>query len=796
MEQKKLLIADDSEVNRAILANMLDRDFTIIEASNGREVISTLQAYHGEISALLLDIVMPEMDGFDVLRVMKCHSWLDEIPVIVISAAEDTANIERAYDLGVADYIRRPFERVMVLRRVQNILMLYANQKRLTRLVTDQVYEKEHNSVLMISILSHVVEFRNSESGMHVLHIRTLTDLLLHQLARKTDAYQLEESDISLISTASALHDIGKIVIPESILNKPGRLTAEEFAVIKTHTVEGAKILNDLSVSLGGANEPLLEVAHAICRWHHERWDGSGYPDRLKGDEIPISAQVVALADVYDALTSERCYKAAYDHDTALRMILNGECGAFNPLLLECLKECSEQLRRELTRSEYDRGFRQETNRLSEEILHREALPQENRSQRLLDLAHERTSFFAERCGGIQFDYDLLNGRVKIVNHYADLQDRNQTLDFDQGQGLNFLSLKDRRKVVETLQKATPDTPEFSLPVQVLVHEEYRQQLLVVRTLWSRSGVRRCVNVVGQVMDDPRQRKALPLPEKAGETEIAEPIALMRQLGTLFDIVRLVDPERTKVLTLHPDGTLEEQPGHCHMVWNKSSRCDNCISAKAFARKSMLNKIEFRGDEAYFVISKYVEVGGRGCMMEMVSKLADGRWLDMGGHRMLLDRSDGFDRSAFVDSLTQVYSRRYFERFLLDSRDIEGVVVIDVDHFKSVNDNYGHLVGDAALQKVAEAVQSCLRETDILIRYGGDEFLLLLPKVKADGMQSVMERIQYSVRNARVESHPEIALSISVGGVHNVQPITEAIRLADGLMYQNKAQRKARRDGV
>ena len=228
-EKPKILIADDSEINRALLKEILGDGYDYLEAEDGAAAVE-LMRQRTDISLLLLDLMMPGMDGFDVLRVMKYHTWLDEIPVIVISAAEDTANIERAYDLGVADYIRRPFERIMILRRVKNILMLYAKQKRLTRLVTDQVYEKEHNSVLMISILSHVVEFRNSESGLHVLHIRTLTDLLLHQLAGKTDRYQLDESDISLISTASALHDLGKIVIPTEILNKPGRLTAEQAA--------------------------------------------------------------------------------------------------------------------------------------------------------------------------------------------------------------------------------------------------------------------------------------------------------------------------------------------------------------------------------------------------------------------------------------------------------------------------------------------------------------------------------------------------------------------------------------
>ena len=210
-EKPKILIADDSEINRALLKEILGDGYDYLEAEDGAAAVE-LMRQRTDISLLLLDLMMPGMDGFDVLRVMKYHAWLDEIPVIVISAAEDTANIERAYDLGVADYIRRPFERIMILRRVKNILMLYAKQKRLTRLVTDQVYEKEHNSVLMISILSHVVEFRNSESGLHVLHIRTLTDLLLHRLVQKTDRYQLDESDIARISTASALHDIGNIV--------------------------------------------------------------------------------------------------------------------------------------------------------------------------------------------------------------------------------------------------------------------------------------------------------------------------------------------------------------------------------------------------------------------------------------------------------------------------------------------------------------------------------------------------------------------------------------------------------
>lgn len=777
-EKPKILIADDSEINRALLKEILGDGYDYLEAEDGAAAVE-LMRQRTDISLLLLDLMMPGMDGFDVLRVMKYHAWLDEIPVIVISAAEDTANIERAYDLGVADYIRRPFERIMIIRRVKNILMLYAKQKRLTRLVTDQVYEKEHNSVLMISILSHVVEFRNSESGLHVMHIRTLTDLLLHRLAQKTDRYQLDESDIALISTASALHDIGKIVIPEEILNKPGRLTAEEFAIIKNHTVAGAQMLQDLGQAIA-RDEPLLQVAHAICRWHHERWDGNGYPDRLKGDEIPIAAQVVALADVYDALTSERCYKHAYDHDTALRMILNGECGAFNPLLLGCLQESSEQLRTELTRSEWVRGFRQETHRLSEEILHRE-----NHSQLLLEQEKERTDFYAAQCGGIRFDYDLLAGSVTVYDYHAEPLQQKTVTDFAQGKGLSFLNKQDRRKLSKAISRATPEAPDVVLPVMVQRDGKPHLHRMALHTIWSGAGVRRCVNVLGHLTDEQHRVEHQAELLTAIDPE-EDPARFLRRLQGIFDVVRLVDPEHRKVLALDSDGILTEKPGNCHMVWNKDTRCENCISAKAYARKTILNKIEFKDEEAYFVISKYIEVGGRGCMLEMVTRLTDGRWLDMGGHRLLLDRCNGMERSAFVDPLTGAYTRRYFDKFLAGGEMHGGVAMIDVNQFKSVNDSFGHLVGDEALQTVAAAMQSCLRQTDILIRYGGDEFLLLMPQNCPDGVESVIRRVQNAVQAARVPSHPELRLSVSIGGVCNVQPLTEAIRQADARMYCNK----------
>ena len=787
-EKQKILIADDSEMNRAMLKEILGSGYDYLEAGNGAEAVELMRSYT-DIALLLLDIVMPVMDGFDVLRVMNCYSWQEEIPVIMISAEENSAVIERAYDMGVTDYIRRPFERFMVLRRVQNVLMLYTKQKRLTRLVSDQVYEKEHNSVLMIAILSHVVEFRNSESGQHVLHIRTLTDLLLRQLVRRTDRYQLGEREISLISIASALHDIGKITIPEEILNKPGRLTAEEFAIVKTHTTAGAELLKDMGI---GQDEPLIRVAYAICRWHHERWDGSGYPDRLKGDEIPIAAQVVALADVYDALTSERCYKPPYDHETALRMILNGECGVFNPLLMECLRESSGLLKEELHRSEWDRGFRQETHRLSEEILHREALPQEDRSQRLLDMARRRADFYAGQCGGIQFEYNLLNGMVRVTDPSAEVFGQAQMREFDNGQGLTFLCLKDRQKLLAALQAATPEKPEAEFRVQVQVGAVQRWHRLVLHTLWSNHSTTHCVTALGQLTDIHEQCEQ----ENEAAVQAAQPsrvpvMTLMQQMKDIFDVVRLVDPEHTRELELKQDGTLVEQENHCYAVWKKDGRCENCISAKVYARKTALNKIEFREDAAYFVLARYVEVNGRPCVLELVSKLAEGRWVDVGGRRLMLDNGEALDRGVCVDPLTGTYSRWYFEKFLAQGEQVDGVIVIDLDHFKSVNDTFGHLVGDKALQATAAAVQSCLKDTSVLVRYGGDEFVLLLPHTTQQEVDAAVQEIRQAISGAQVPSHPEIKFSASVGGVYGVHPLTDAIRAADKAMYQEKTAKRS-----
>jgi putative two-component system response regulator len=347
-EKPLVLIVDDSEMNRAILNEMLKDEYCILEADNGCAALDMVDRYGDELSLVLLDIVMPGVSGFEVLADLSRRSVSDNLPVIMISSEDSDDMVLRAYELGASDYISRPFDDRIVRRRVNNIIRLYAKQRRLTSLLSQQYNARVNNSRILVDIMASVMEVRNGESGRHVTHIEKLTELLLGDLARRSDKYSLGNEERSSIALASALHDIGKMSIDDAILNKPGRLTPEEFEIMKTHTTIGADMLRNLDRHHEGS--ALLDYAYQIARWHHERWDGTGYPDGLKGDDIPIAAQVVSVADVYDALTSVRVYKDAISQEEAIRMILDGECGAFNPLLIECLLEVRDRIAETLER--------------------------------------------------------------------------------------------------------------------------------------------------------------------------------------------------------------------------------------------------------------------------------------------------------------------------------------------------------------------------------------------------------------------------------------------------------------
>lgn len=334
-----LLIVDDMEVNRAILRSLFERQYNLLEAENGEQALLLLQEYEEHVAAMLLDLVMPVKDGYEVMEEMGKSGLVSRIPVIVITS-DDTAESEvRAFDLGAADIIMKPFEPHVVKRRVQNAVELCRHKLHLEELVEEQSASLRESNAIMIDALSSIIEYRSVESGQHIRRIRMFTRILLEDVAKAYQEYNLDNRTIEIIADASSMHDIGKIAIPDSILNKPGPLTREEFEVMKTHTTKGCEMLSGLERM---NDKEYIGYAYNICRYHHERWNGKGYPDGLKGDNIPICAQVVAIADCYDALTTDRVYKKALPAEQAFNMILNGECGEFSPRLLECFKNVRE----------------------------------------------------------------------------------------------------------------------------------------------------------------------------------------------------------------------------------------------------------------------------------------------------------------------------------------------------------------------------------------------------------------------------------------------------------------------
>ena len=786
----KILIADDSAMNRAILVEMLGDGYDVIEAENGREAVRVLQSAP-EIDLLLLDIMMPEMDGFEVLEQMKRYGWIDEIPVVMISAENGSAYVERAYDLGATDFISRPFDMAIVRRRVTNTLMLYTKQKQLVGLVARQVYENQKSNNLMINILSHIVEFRNGESGSHVLHIHTATELILNHLVKKTDKYKLSAADIAMIGTASSLHDIGKINIPEEILNKPGRLTKEEFDIMKTHTTIGAHILENLPFQ---QDEPLVKVSYEICRWHHERWDGRGYPDGLKGEEIPIAAQVVALADVYDALTSERCYKKAFDHDTAVRMILNGECGTFNPLLMECLTEVADELHRALTDNEAAAQtiFGSASRKITDALLQENDLPDTGRLENALQIEQQRHTFYVDHTPDLQLDYNEVSDTVTMSEWGVRHLHCPKEMPFKNAMETLLVSPNDRSAMLDAIAKTDADHPDTAVTVLLSVDGLMRWYKVYIRTLWARGEETTRVGLVMQA-EDVHEKTIRDAKEVTKDTIITtgKGIAcMMHMLKNVFDVVRLVDVGRTCVLNVDDQGKIVDEDHPCFAVWNRENRCENCVSYKAFTQKTQLAKIEFMDEDAYQVVSKYVEVEGRACVLELVVKLRKDMPLSFHGREHLVRSLHQYSQELYQDALTGAFNRRYYEEQFCGKDSADGVAVLDVDNFKAINDTYGHQAGDAALRTIVQAIVGCIRNSDILIRYGGDEFLLVFPEIPEPVFNRRLQEISTAVSNAAVPDYPKMQLSVSVGGVYKMSPLSDAVYRADALMYKAKTEKR------
>ena len=787
----RILIVDDSEMNRDMLSDMLSDDYDIVEAADGEEALSILKERVYDIDLVLLDIIMPAVDGFGVLDVMKRYHWIDNTPVIMISSETSQSYIRKAFELGVTDYILRPFDSFIIHKRVSNTLMLYRKQKKLLSALEEQVYENEKNNSMMINVLAHIVEFRNGESGMHVHHIKQLTSILLQNLIEKTDKYHLTENDILLISTASSLHDIGKISIDDKILNKPGRLTAEEFEVIKTHSIIGAEMLQDLHNT---HNYPLFDKAYEICRWHHERYDGKGYPDGLSGEEIPISAQVTSLADVYDALTSNRCYKKAFSHEKAMEMILDGQCGAFNPVLLQCLKDCEKQILAEFSDSidttQDDRLLIRATEELVENKISSDKI---DFSAHLPIAARDRWNFFSDGSGEIQFEYDAILDVLRLTKYGAKVLGLQELTMHPRGLKQGYLGAQNIQTILDAMQsEASLEKPVVKIKKHISLNGPRRWYEIRIRTLWSNEENPKYTGILGRIIDINDSELAIVRPEyRISENDDAEIRQTISKLTQVFDVVRLVDITDNEIVRSGCKPGNEEminacRGDKCYAIWGKTQRCKNCVSSKAFEKRGQVSKLEFADDSIFQIISKYVEISEKPYVLEMIYKDNDGVLLGAYGKTDFMDNIVNYNRQLYHDALTGAYNRRYYEEQAKSMRYIDAVAMLDANNFKGINDHYGHAAGDCLLKAVCESIKECIRSSDILIRLGGDEFVLLMANIPEIVFYQKISEIKQKISEIKLPDYPDIKCAAAIGGVYGIQPIENALTEADRLMYLDK----------
>jgi len=802
--KQKILIADDSEMNRELLAAILEEEYDIIQVNDGVQAVDCLQRQAEEISLLLLDIVMPHMDGFEVLSYMNKEHWIDAIPVVIISSENSPIYIKRGYDLGATDFIGKPFDANMVLRRSANAILLGAKQRRMTSIVSNQIYEREKSSKLMINILSHIVEFRNGESGLHVLHIQTITEMLLRQLVQKeNNRYALSKEQIRMITTASALHDIGKISIPDEILNKPGRLTAEEFAVIKGHSMAGANMLSELP--LDQKEEPLVKTAYEICRWHHERYDGGGYPDGLKGEEIPVSAQVVALADVYDALTSERCYKDAYSHEKAIEMILAGQCGAFNPLMLECLLDISSSLKKKMGYKSKERYEQTDLSDIASRF-HDFEMDSSEKIVQQLEFERMRYNFLAEGSRNIVFTYTI-SPPLLTFNQAGCKRSGITEPSFSPLQSgvlKDLVEEQSLKRLIRKITQATRETPDVTSNLLLTDGKNPCHYRCECRVIWTDGAEKGYTGVVGKltditddymVMENVRE-EGLKVLEKDRSAEFSgfydrfkkcgfstdgtEAWLLLQYLQIPYDLVRYVDPITNKVIHIEKDGKMWESETACSDIWNCLEKCSNCISRLSMQTGKRMTKLEVAGEDPYQVVSMYVEIDRKPCCLEMASRI-DGDFMPDGYSRdEILSSVRIHKEKVYIDPVTGVYNKRYYVEKLSKMDNAAALMFADIKNFKRINENFGHQAGDDVLRQVAGVLRDVAAGKGDVLRYSGDDFVTVFFKATEEELSEIQKEMCRRVEALRFPELPGVQLKLVTAGTSipgRVEEMLEQVRI-------------------
>ena len=655
---EKILIIDKNEENISLLNSFLSQRYSVLTALNKIQALYSFKHFGADIDLVFLSFMSDKAESFKILSIINDHPFLRDIPVIAISDSDDT--IKTAFSLGAVDSIAPPFIPSALLKRVHNVLTISKKQKKFSFMVSEKIYENEKNNDLMISILSHIIEFRNGESSNHVLRINIITEKLLCQTAKITDKYNLTPETISTITAASVLHDIGKIRIPDNILTKPERLTDKEFETVKSHTIEGVKLLDELVFF---QNEPIIKTAKEICRWHHERYDGKGYPDGLVGDETPISAQVVAIADVYASLTSELVYKAPLPHSQAIDMICSNKCGCFNPILLRALRDISDILQTSIRASFLTDNGKQKIRRLADFIFKFSDPAVPSRLADYIDREKITYKFFTSMTNEIYFDYSAGNSTLTFSSYAAEKLGVDEVISnpMENSSIINIIGEKALKKLVSSLLETTPQNPIFQTNCKLLIDGEKHWYKIICHVFWSTDLTPKYLGVIGKITDITSDR---------------------------LDLLKL----------------------------------------RNMARRDSLTGL--------------------------------------------------FNQKTAKEIINDSLSRKPNSNF--------AIAVLDIDHFKQINDIYGHITGNRILKQLAAKIQTNVRNNDMVSRFGGDEFIIFL-EYKTD-VEAVIERIFRSITG----DYNGINISISMGIA------TTDVCLRDGeelFTFADKALYYAKRNG-
>ena len=924
-----ILIVDDIEMDRAVLRELLEGDYNLLEAENGVQAMLLLEEYHATIAVALLKMEMTMSSGRLVLEEIRSRGFLNEVPVATIVTERSAENEARAFELGASDIVIKPFEPHVVSGRLQNIAGLYYYRRHMEELVEEQAQDLRESNEVLTDALSSVIEYRSMESGQHVLRIRMFTKILLRNVAKSCPEYSMDERKINVISQAAAMHDIGKIAIPDSILKKPGKLTDEEFEIMKTHAVKGSELLETIA---GLGNEEYLGYAYSICRYHHERWDGRGYPDGLKGDGIPICAQVVGIADCYDALTTDRVYKKAFSHEKAVNMILNGECGSFSPKLLECFKNVRGQF--QVLAREYADGHTPAVKFSAEAIV-----PDQSAGLDAPQLAQTKYYLLLRYLGCTVLETDVDNDIFHMV--YA------PDSDFDVlrtggtfSEALNefyrtCLHPDDRsamemdmkgylnRFFQEGLLKRSREYRVFRKSVGA--YHWYRCTTLRVDTenphrhrailIWQDLGVdrdavldsrdmKRCGDILGEnipwgvfICRNDAEFTILRKGEGfAGMFGYTETELWERFHGSFLQMVCLEDRKMLQDTLFRQlfhgnfveceyrvrcrDGNDMWVLGKCKMVQEDNEEHFYCVLVDmtrtrqdqeelrlSLERHQIImdqtNDIIFEWDiqhdkvtyssnwekkfgysplsdkyQALVHVASHIHPDDTKCLQGLMVQVKGG--LSYAETEYRVAKSDGhyiwcrvrattqtdasgkpikavgvivdidaekraaakLQEKAEQDVLTGLYNknaaRARVERYLGNSapRDVSAMLILDVDNFKLVNDNYGHMFGDAVLTHLAEQIKGLSRGGDVVSRIGGDEFLVFLPLIPS--REQAVEQAQYfiSALHSAVQDIPETCeLSCSIGVAFAPEHGTtfrSLFQRADLALYQAKKDGKNR----